>query len=120
MLFSMDFYLDMTTEGKPAMVEGDAYRKGLQKLSGQPFRMVPYFDPGVWGGNWMKTHFNLPENGSNYAWSFDGVPEENSLLLDFGGKCIETPALNLVYAQPHRLLRRKGSRPLWQGVPHPL
>ena len=107
MLFSMDFYLDMTTEGKPAMVEGDAYRKGLQKLSGQPFRMVPYFDPGVWGGNWMKTHFKLPENGSNYAWSFDGVPEENSLLLDFGGKCIETPALNLVYSQPHRLLGEK-------------
>ena len=44
----------------------------------------------------MKEKFHLPENGSNYAWSFDGDPEENSLLLDFGGKLIETPALNLV------------------------
>ena len=43
-----------------------------------PSGMVPYFDPGVWGGNWMKTHFDLPENGSNYAWSFDGVPEETA------------------------------------------
>ncbi|MBM6901455.1 hypothetical protein H6B10_17730, partial [Gemmiger formicilis] len=41
----------------------------------------PFIHPGVWGGNWMKDHFELPENGSNYAWSFDGVPEENSLLL---------------------------------------
>ena len=104
LLPTMNFYLDMTTEGQPAMVDGDNYRQGLLKLSGQPFRMVPYFDPGVWGGNWMKTHFELPENGSNYAWSFDGVPEENSLLLDFGGKLIQTPALNLVYAQPRRLL----------------
>ncbi|MDD7651774.1 MAG: class I mannose-6-phosphate isomerase [Candidatus Faecousia sp.] len=98
----MDYYLDMTNEA--AMVEGDAYRDALRQLAGQPFRLVPYFDPGVWGGDWMKEHFDLPENGSNYAWSFDGVPEENSLLLDFGGKVIETPALNLVYAQPQRLL----------------
>lgn len=100
----IDFYLDMTTQQAPAMVSGDAYRDALNQAAGQPFRMVPYFDPGVWGGDWMKTHFNLPENGSNYAWSFDGVPEENSLLLDFGGNQIQTPALNLVYSQPQRLL----------------
>lgn len=100
----MDFYLDMTTEGHPAMVSGEAYRSALKQTVSGPFRMVPYFDPGVWGGDWMKTHFDLPENGSNYAWSFDGVPEENSLLLDFGGKMIQTPALNLVYAHPQELL----------------
>ncbi len=100
----IDFYLDMTVQNAPAMVSGDAYRDALEQVAGQPFRMVPYFDPGVWGGNWMKTHFDLPENGSNYAWSFDGVPEENSLLLDFGGKMIQTPALNLVYSHPQKLL----------------
>ena len=105
LLPTMDFYLDMTSQ--TGMVEGAAYRTALNAVSGRPFRMVPYFDPGVWGGNWMKTHFDLPENGSNYAWSFDGVPEENSLLLDFGGKCIQTPALNLVYAQPQRLLGQR-------------
>lgn len=104
LLSSLDFYLDMTTEGKSAMVDGNSYRKALEQTAGQPFRMVPYFDPGVWGGDWMKTHFDLPENGSNYAWSFDGVPEENSLLLHFGGRLIQTPALNLVYTQPRRLL----------------
>lgn len=100
----MDFYLDMTTEGQAAMVDGNAYRNALEQTVQQPFRMVPYFDPGIWGGDWMKTHFDLPENGSNYAWSFDGVPEENSLLLDFGGKIIQTPALNLIYMQPRHLL----------------
>lgn len=104
LLPKIDFYLDMTTQQAPAMVSGDAYRDALYQAAGQPFCMVPYFDPGVWGGDWMKTHFDLPENGSNYAWSFDGVPEENSLLLDFGGKLVQTPALNLVYSQPQRLL----------------
>ncbi len=100
----MDFYLDMAAEGAPAMVSGQAYRDALEQASRQPFRMVPYFDPGVWGGDWMKTRFGLPENGSNYAWSFDGVPEENSLLLDFGGQLIQTPALNLVHSCPRELL----------------
>lgn len=100
----MDFYLDMTTEGAPAMVSGEAYRAALAQAAGQPFRMVPYFDPGVWGGDWMAARFGLPENGSNYAWSFDGVPEENSLLLDFGGQLIQTPALNLVHSHPKELL----------------
>jgi len=103
-LSKIDFYLDMTTQKMPAMVAGNAYRDALEQTANQPFRMVPYFDPGVWGGNWMKTHFGLPENGSNYAWSFDGVPEENSLLLNFGGKIIQTPALNLVYSHPQKLL----------------
>lgn len=100
----IDFYLDMTIQNTPAMVSGKAYRDALMQVASQPFRMVPYFDPGVWGGNWMKTHFELPENGKNYAWSFDGVPEENSLLLDFCGKIIQTPALNLVYSHPQKLL----------------
>ena len=86
------------------MVEGDAYRRAMAQTSAQPFRMVPYFDPGVWGGNWMKSQFALPDNGSNYAWSFDGVPEENSLLLDFGEGLIQTPAQNLVFMYPRPLL----------------
>ena len=99
-----DYYLDTTSAGDPAIVPGAAYREALSKAAAQPFRMVPYFDPGVWGGDWMKRTFDLPENGSNYAWSFDGVPEENSLLLGFGPVVVETPAVNLVFSQPRALL----------------
>ena len=104
LLPKMDYYLDMTTREHFAMVSGEAYRAALCQTANQPFRMVPYFDPGVWGGDWMKRKFNLPENGSNYAWSFDGVPEENSLLLKFGDTLIQTPAMNLVLQHPRELL----------------
>lgn len=40
----MDFYLDMTTEHRPAMVSGEAYRRALSQTAHMPFRMVPYFD----------------------------------------------------------------------------
>ena len=103
-LSRMDFYLDTTTQGSPALVAGADYRAALEELAHRPFRMAPYYDPGVWGGDWMKNTFQLPENGSNYAWSFDGVPEENSLLLGFGPVVVETPAVNLVFSQPRALL----------------
>src|SRR5699024_6944812 len=101
---ALDYYLDTTTEGSPALLPGDDYRAALAAAARRPFRMAPYYDPGVWGGDWMKRKFDLPENGSNYAWSFDGVPEENSLLLGFGDVVIETPAINLVFAEPRALL----------------
>ena len=48
---------------------------------------------------------NPPQyNAPNYGWCFDCVPEENSLLLGFGGVQIEIPAIDLVFHQPQKLL----------------
>ena len=96
--------------GQPGPGGGGGLPGRLEELAHRPFRMAPYYDPGVWGGDWMKNTFQLPENGSNYAWSFDGVPEENSLLLGFGPVVVETPAVNLVFSQPRALLG-SGSTP---------
>ena len=104
LLDSMDFYLDANQKGLPSMVCGSCYRRGLEELTRKPFRTVPYFDPGVWGGQWMKKVCGLDPDRENYAWSFDGVPEENSLYLEFGGVRIETPAMNLVLHRPAELL----------------
>jgi mannose-6-phosphate isomerase class I len=40
----------------------------------------------------------------NYAWCFDCVPEENSLLLKVGGELVEIPSINLVLRHPKELL----------------
>ena len=52
----------------------------------------------------MKQHCDLDPTISNYAWCFDCVPEENSLLLEIGGVRIETPSQNLVTRHPRPLL----------------
>jgi mannose-6-phosphate isomerase class I len=70
----------------------------------RPFRTVPFFDPGPWGGQWMKEVCDLDRSAPNYAWCFDCVPEENSLLLGIGGEKIEIPSVNLVFDQPRALL----------------
>ncbi|MBB1198843.1 mannose-6-phosphate isomerase [Enterobacteriaceae bacterium 89] len=102
-----DFILDTTEAGSPVMVSGDALRAGLQQTTAQPFRVVPFFDPGVWGGQWMKQQFDLDPSKPNYAWCFDCVPEENSLLLKFGNVRIEIPSIDLVLLHPQELLGEK-------------
>ena len=104
-LFStIDFFLDTNIPNAPQMVAGELYRLGLQKTCARPFRVVPFFDPGPWGGEWMRTHFDLPKGPPNFAWCFDCVPEENSLLLAFGSRTVELPALTLVHQHAQELL----------------
>ena len=91
---NIDYFLDSNQEGKPKIVTGNALRSALKKTTQRPFRLVPYFDPGVWGGQWMKKNCDLDEKQNNYAWSFDGVPEENSLYFRFGDTRIEIPAMD--------------------------
>lgn len=107
MFEKIDYLIDSNQKGYPKMVTGQALRNGLKQLAKRPFRLVPYFDPGVWGGQWMKEHCGLDPKQENYAWSFDGVPEENSLYLRYGQTRIEIPAMDLVLYQPVELLGMK-------------
>ena len=100
----VDFWIDGNLPEKPAMVSGEVLRSALAAVSLQPFRVVPFFDPGPWGGQWMRSHFDLPDGPANYAWCFDCVPEENSLVLRFGAREFELPALTLVHHQAQSLL----------------
>ena len=99
-----DYVVDTNKANNPKMISGDTFRESLKQLAKRPFRTVPYFDPGVWGGQWMKEVCNLDPSVPNYAWSFDGVPEENSILFDYEGVIVELPAMDLVLYQPKELL----------------
>lgn len=99
-----DFVLDTCVPGEPKLISGDALREGLRAAASRPFRVVPFFDPGPWGGQWMREVCDLPDSPPNYAWCFDCVPEENSLLLGFAGTRVEIPSINLVFRHPEELL----------------
>lgn len=99
-----DYILDLNNLNSPKLISASDYRYGLSCVVKTPFRLVPFFDPGVWGGQWMKEHCNLDKKVSNYAWSFDGVPEENSLYLEYGNKFIEIPAIDVVFFESKKLL----------------
>lgn len=104
----IDYLLDTnasTTSAK--LITGSTFRQALCVAVRRPLRTVPFFDPGVWGGQWMKQVCDLDHSKRNYAWSFDGVPEANSLLLQIRGTRVEIPAIDLVLARPRELLGEK-------------
>ena len=102
-----DFVLETNVSVAAArLVEADTFRLGMRRAVAQPFRVVPFFDPGVWGGQWMREVFGL-SGEDNYAWCFDGVPEENSILLQVGAETVELPSLDVVFSHPRELLGEK-------------
>jgi len=102
-----DFFLDTNIPAEPKLADGNAVRQGLLQAVKQPFRVVPFFDPAPWGGQWMKEVCNLDRSAKNYGWCFDCVPEENSLLLGFGSMRVELPSIDLVFDRPAELLGDK-------------
>ena len=104
LLGRIDFLLDTNRKGEPKMVCGDGFRAGLEKFSREPFRLVPHFAPEVWGGQWMKEVCGLDRSAPNYAWAFDGVPEENSIYMQFEEIRIEVPSVDVVFFRPGQLL----------------
>ena len=99
-----DFVLDTNNPREPKLADGEAVREGLREAAKRPFRVVPFFDPAPWGGQWLKEFCDLDRSVKNYGWCFDCVPEENSLLLGFGDTRFELPAIDLVFDQPVALL----------------
>jgi mannose-6-phosphate isomerase class I len=99
-----NYVLDTNRKGSPNMISADAFADAMNQAVRQPFSVVPYFDAGPWGGQWMKETFDLGKELPNYAWCFNCVPEENSLYLRFGKHRFETPAINVVFFKPMQLL----------------
>jgi mannose-6-phosphate isomerase class I len=100
----VDWVLDTVVENDPKLVSGPRVREALEHTTGRPFRVVPFFDPAPWGGEWMRQKFGLKNEAPNYGWCFDCVPEENSLVLDFDGTSLELPAIDLIFQEPEALL----------------
>ena len=99
-----DFVLDTNTSGQPKILTGRLVNEGLSLTTKQPFSPVPYFDAGPWGGQWMKEICDLDKEKENYAWCFNCVPEENSMLFSLGEVKFELPSINAVFHEPIALL----------------
>lgn len=98
--------VDWVIDGNAATPSGLSIRDvnlGLDEAVSRPFRLVPYVDQGVWGGQWMKEVLGI-HGAANYAWCFDCVPEENSIVLRCGEDDIELPAIDLVLLRSRELL----------------
>ena len=98
------YWIDANDRLHPKMISNAQFGQGMERTVHKPFRVVPFFDPAPWGGQWMKEVCDLPRETINYGWCFDCVPEENSLLLKAEDCLLEFPAQDVVLSQAHELL----------------
>ena len=62
---TFDYVLETEEKDHPKLVKGEAFRDGIRQFAREPFRLEPYFDPGIWGGHWMQENFGVGQEKEN-------------------------------------------------------
>jgi mannose-6-phosphate isomerase class I len=101
----LDLIVDSQRPDEPALMSGDDLRAALARAARSWCRARPWFEPGPWGGQWMKQRFaGLPAEAPNLAWSFELIAPENGLALASGGRLLEVAFDFLLFQEPRAVL----------------
>ncbi|MUG86848.1 mannose-6-phosphate isomerase [Paenibacillus timonensis] len=98
------YYMDLNRPNAPVWLPVVALKSVLQEAAKQPFRVKPFFAPGIWGGQYLKKLCDLPEEWANCAWSFEPIAPENTLLFEVQGMPLEVPFTLLMEEAPYDIL----------------
>lgn len=111
----VDYYIDGNDLEDPKMLRRKDLLALLDLLLEGPITPKPYYDPGPWGGQWLKKIRKLPPEMKNCAWSYDLISPETSLQAACGDHIIEIPFPVLNGLRPSELAGTKGKRRKFRG-----
>ena len=107
----VDWFVDGQRPDEPTFVAGDVLRDALDRMSRNVFRARPWFEPGPWGGQRLKSQLlQLPQDEPNYAWSFELISPENGLAFDDGRHTCEISFDWLMYRNYRAVLGDSADR----------
>ena len=102
LLERIDIFVDTQRPAEPAFIAGDDFRAGLDAMARNYIRVRPWFEPGPWGGQWIKTHIRgVKPSAPNYAWSFELISPENGIAFESGGTMLEA-SFDFLMFRSHR------------------
>lgn len=101
----IDWIVDGQRPDAITFARGETLRRGLHQLAQNFFRVRPWFEPGPWGGQWIRQHMpQLAQDVPNYAWSFELIVPENGLVFMSDGWLLEVSFDFLMHRNPQDII----------------
>ncbi len=111
LLPDIDLMVDEQRPDEPLTMAGADFRAALDLMSRNYFRARPWFEPGPWGGQWIKQRIpQLPQDAPNYAWSFELITPENGLIFESDDYLLEVSFDFLMYRAHRAVLGHAADR----------
>ncbi|MDX2007460.1 MAG: class I mannose-6-phosphate isomerase [Meiothermus sp.] len=111
LLPKIDVMVDAQRPGVPVFTDGATLRGALEQMGRSCFRVRPWFEPGPWGGQWIREKIvQLSQDVPNYAWSFELIVPENGLMLESDGRLLEVSFDCLMFHDHQAVLGQAAER----------
>ncbi|MDN3583196.1 class I mannose-6-phosphate isomerase [Mucilaginibacter flavus] len=107
----VDIIIDEQRINDISWATGKTLRDTLKNMSRNMLRPRPWFEPGVWGGQWIKDNIDgLNTDVVNYAWSFELIAPENGIILQYQDTMLEVSLDTLFLYNSKAILGKAAER----------